>query len=242
MPKLSSSAIDENKAHIEQAAKELFIRQGFHATPMRAIAARADVSLGNLYNYYRTKEELLASIINGYQKIINARLQAILAEIDEPFLPAELMKFGRRVRLLVNEHADYWLLMYIDILEFENQHFRKMFEGLAPKLRQRFAAYFAGLKRERRLHEGVDPAIAFAAVYMQFFNYFLVEKLFGGRRHFGLSDEQVITALTGIFCRGVLRREPVKRSRSKTGGAVGDGVRRNPQARTKKASAAKRKS
>ena len=49
MPKLSSRVIEEKKAHIEKAARELFIRRGFHATPMRQIAAHAGVSLGNLY-------------------------------------------------------------------------------------------------------------------------------------------------------------------------------------------------
>jgi hypothetical protein len=39
---------------------------------------------------------------------------------------------------------------------------------------------------------------------MQFFNYFLVEKLFGGNRHFGLTDEQVIKQLTDMYCRGLL--------------------------------------
>jgi hypothetical protein len=55
------------------------------------------------------------------------------------------------------------------------------------------------------VHDDVDPAVGFTAVYMQFFNYFLVEKLFGGNRHFGLTDEQVITQLTGMYCRGLLQ-------------------------------------
>jgi hypothetical protein len=33
---------------------------------------------------------------------------------------------------------------------------------------------------------------------MQFFNYFLVEKLFGGNRHFGISYERVIKQLTNL--------------------------------------------
>ncbi len=212
MPKLRSHVIEENKAHIERAAKELFINRGFHATPMREIASHAGVSLGNLYNYYRTKEDLLTSIINGYQKTIDERLQEMLAEINEPFRAEEMIRFGRRVKTLVHSHADYWLLMYIDVLEFENRHFRKMFEGLAAKLRKRFATYFAALKQEQSLYDEVDPAIAFTAAYMQFFNYFLVEKLFGGRRHFGLSDEQVIAQMAGIFCRGVLRPDKAGRS------------------------------
>jgi len=50
MPKLSQSVIDEKKVIIEEAARELLIKQGFHATSMRDIAKTAEVSLGNLYN------------------------------------------------------------------------------------------------------------------------------------------------------------------------------------------------
>ncbi|HEX6729699.1 MAG TPA: hypothetical protein VF074_06800, partial [Pyrinomonadaceae bacterium] len=47
----------------------------------------------------------------------------------------------------------------------------------------------------------------------QFFNYFLVEKLFGGNRHFGINDEQVIESLTNIYCRGFLQDDNRKQSR-----------------------------
>jgi L-asparaginase II len=38
----------------------------------------------------------------------------------------------------------------------------------------------------------------------------LVEKLFGGKRHLGLSDDRVVEHLTEIFCRGVLRPEKLR--------------------------------
>jgi AcrR family transcriptional regulator len=197
--------MEEKKGRIEEAAKQLFIKQGFHATSMRNIAGRTGTSLGNLYNYYRTKESILESIIAKYQKVIDARLRLMFDQLTEPLQPESMIQFGRLVKEMVNEHHDFWLLMYIDVLEFENEHFRKMFEGLAQNLRRRFATHFAELKGRGVLHEGVDPAIGFTAVYMQFFNYFLVEKLFGGNRHFGISDEQVIQKLSEIYCRGLLR-------------------------------------
>jgi len=205
MPKLSPSAIEKNKGRIEEAAKKLFIKQGFHATSMRNIAGRAGTSLGNVYNYYRTKEEILGSIIGKYQTTIDGRLRAIFDEIDEPLKPESLVRFGQQIKKMVNDHHDFWLLMYIDVLEFENRHFRKMFEGLVHNLRRRFATQFDELKSCGAVHADVDPAVGFTAVYMQFFNYFLVEKLFGGNRHFGLTDEQVITQLTGMYCRGLLQ-------------------------------------
>ena len=204
MPKLSQEALEARRGRIEEAARELFIKRGFHATSMRDIAQGAETSLGNLYNYYPTKEDILESIIGRYQKVIDARLRSIFEEVEEPFHPESLRQFGRMVKELVSAHSDFWLLMYIDVLEFENQHFRKMFEGLAASLRRRFAPSFRRLKEEGALYDGVDPAVVFTAAYMQFFNYFLVEKLFGGNRHFGLSDEQVIRQLTDMYCRGLL--------------------------------------
>ena len=140
MPKLSREVIEEKKGRIEEAAKKLFIKQGFHATSMRDIAAGTGTSLGNLYNYYRTKEEILESIISKYQKVIDARLRAIFDRVEEPFASESLLMFGRLVKEMINDHHDFWLLMYIDVLEFENRHFRKMFEGLTQNLRRRFAA------------------------------------------------------------------------------------------------------
>ena len=215
MPKLSEDAVERKKGRIEDAAKQLFIRQGFHATSMRNIAARAGTSLGNLYNYYPTKEAILGSIISKYQQVVDERLRSMFDEIEDPLNPNDLKRFARLVKQMVNEHHEFWLLMYIDVLEFENQHFRKMFENLAQKLRHRFAKPFAELKRSGALHDGVDPAIGFTAAYMQFFNYFIVEKLFGGNLHLGISDEQAINSLTGIYSRGILR-SPSQRSSGKT--------------------------
>jgi AcrR family transcriptional regulator len=207
MPKLSREVLEEKRVRIEGAAKELFIKRGFHATSMRDVASGAGTSLGNLYNYYKTKEDILESIIARYQKVIDARLRAIFDEIEEPFDPDSLVRFGGMIKELVNSHSDFWLLMYIDILEFENRHFRKMFDGLAASLRRRFAPYFERLRREGALYDGIDPAVGFTAAYMQFFNYFLVERLFGGNRHLGMSDDRVVKTLTEIFCRGVMRPE-----------------------------------
>src|SRR3954469_16193214 len=178
MPKLTEKAVEKRKGRIEDAAKQLFIKQGFHATSMLNIAGRADTSLGNLYNYYPTKEAILGSIISKYQRVIDERLKSMFEQIDEPLSADGLTKFARLAKEMVNDHHDFWLLMYIDVLEFENRHFRKMFEGLSSNLRRRFSRYFTELKESNALYDGIDPAVGFTAAYMQFFNYFLVEKLF----------------------------------------------------------------
>ena len=94
MPKLSETAIGKRKEIIEDAARELFIKQGFHATSMRDIAKGARVSLGNLYNYYPTKEAIFESIINQYLAVVDDKLREIFAGIDEPLEPESLRRLG----------------------------------------------------------------------------------------------------------------------------------------------------
>jgi AcrR family transcriptional regulator len=207
MPKLSIAAIRERKETIEDAARELFIKQGFHATSMRDISRGANVSLGNLYNYYATKEAIFESIINRYVTVIDEKLKSIFAEIDEPMDPANLRRLGELVGNLVNEHSDFWLLMYIDVLEFQNQHFRKMFDGITDKFRKIFAGKFDEAAKRGDLRLGVDAPAVFTAAYMQFFNYFLVEKLFGGNQHLGFNDDQALNFLTKIFAYGTLSEQ-----------------------------------
>ena len=204
MPKLSDAAIESRKNRIEEAARELFISQGFHATSMRDIAKGAGVSLGNLYNYYETKDAIFESIVAKYMEVIDERLREMFGSIDEPLEPESLRLLGEMAGELVNEHADFWLLMYIDVLEFQNRHFRKMFDGLSDRFRKVFGEKFKEAEKRGDLRTGVEAGSVFTAAYMQFFNYFLVEKLFGGNGHLGLSDDQALNSLTKIFAYGTL--------------------------------------
>src|SRR5258708_1790659 len=113
--------------------------------------------------------------------------------------PTNLRKWGANVGNLENEHSDFWLLMYIDVLEFQNRHFRKMFDGITDRFRKIFGHKFTEAEARGDLRLGVGAPPVFTAAYMQFFNYFLVGKLFGGKQHLGMTDEQALNCLTKIF-------------------------------------------
>lgn len=51
---------EDRKREILAAASSVFRRKGLHATGMRDIAAKLDMHVGNLYYYFKNKEELLA--------------------------------------------------------------------------------------------------------------------------------------------------------------------------------------
>lgn len=56
------AALKERRLHILSAAIECIVQKGFHNTGMRQIAHRADVSLGNLYNHFPGKHDMLVGI------------------------------------------------------------------------------------------------------------------------------------------------------------------------------------
>lgn len=167
---------------------------------MREIADRSHVSLGNIYNYYKTKDELFTSIVNHYGQVMNTQRDNLLASVHNPFEEDEIRSLALKIRQVVYRYGDFWLLMYVDVTEFGNRHFKKFFLGLADEFRKRFSREFSKPGVRRGL-KGLDPGMVFAAMWMQFFNYFLVERLFRGRRHFGMADAAVVKGLSRMYQR-----------------------------------------
>lgn len=61
MPKLSQQEMDTRRREIIAAAGRCFARKGIQATTMREIFAEAGMSAGAVYNYFKTKDELIAA-------------------------------------------------------------------------------------------------------------------------------------------------------------------------------------
>jgi AcrR family transcriptional regulator len=201
MPKLDINGVLRNKEKIEKAALQVFVKQGFHGTTIRDIANASGVSIGNIYTYYKTKEQLYEAIAENYEKKMQKLRREAIEGIDDLFDPQSLALIARRTRDIVHNEADYWRLMYIDITEFGNQHFAHLYRNLSRDLKGQLGTKLTSPKRGT--WRGVDPALAFTSVYLQFFTYFLVETLFGGREHLGLSDDAAVEQMITIFARGV---------------------------------------
>ena len=197
MPKLHDRVVRQNQAAIEAVALRLFIRQGYFGTSIRDIAREAGISVGNIYNYYPSKEALYVRLVRRYSVEMaqhQARLQRLLGRFDAE----SLRELAQAARDIVYRNPDYWRLMYVDVTEFGNRHFAHIFRRLSRNLENLAGGYGDG-----ELRPGVDKPLAFAAIYLQFFTYFLVEKLFGGKQHLGKPEAAAIEQLIRIFREGV---------------------------------------
>lgn len=200
MPRLLHGTIEKNKVRIRRAALQLFTRRGFHGTTVREIATRAGVSMGNLYTYYDTKEAIFIDLIHDMGRKMEVIRQKELMPLMESLDPESLSRLAKAIGRVVAENLDYWRLMYIDVVEFRHKHFIHSFREIAGGLR----AYGKVVIRTSRVAfpEGVDPSLAYTAIYLQFFTYFLAEELFGARRHLGVDPEEAVDQLVLLYTGG----------------------------------------
>jgi len=216
MPRLLHGTIEKNKVRIRRAALQLFTRKGFHGTSVRELATRAGVSMGNLYTYYDTKEAIFIDLINDMGRKMEAIRQKELMPLMESLDPDSLRKLARAIGRVVAENLDYWRLMYIDVVEFRHKHFIHSFREIAGGLR----AYGTAVIRSSKVAfpEGVDPSLAYTAIYLHFFTYFLAEELFGARRHLGMDTDEAVDQLVLLYTGGRIiparRRTAGQRRRS----------------------------
>jgi AcrR family transcriptional regulator len=88
--------VEKRRRQIAEAAMDLFVRKGFHPTTTREIARRAGISIGSLYEYVRSKEDILYLVCQAIHAEMEAKLKTALGR----------GRTGREV--LVNAVADYF--------------------------------------------------------------------------------------------------------------------------------------
>jgi AcrR family transcriptional regulator len=114
---------------IISAGARVFRARGFAAAGMRDIASSADLSLGNLYHYFRGKDELLFFC---QDRAADRLLEALAAA----------RKDRRPLRLRLRELAVAHVLCLLDEVEGSAAHLEV--DALPPRLRARIVA-----KRDR---------------------------------------------------------------------------------------------
>jgi AcrR family transcriptional regulator len=206
MPKLTEPTLLERRLAIERAALGEFTRRGFHATGLREIAQAAGMSLAGLYAHYDSKEALFRALLSRLYAEFCGPETPIARFFASPAFPDDIEAFGLAIGEMVTRFRGYLLLVFVDVVEFRGRHIALHYRDLVPRFRALLGPRFAALERAGRLG-GVDPATAFAAIYMQFFNYFMVERLFGVRRHFGAPDREVVARLAALFRNGLSARK-----------------------------------
>jgi len=197
-PKPASRPAADNRGRILKAAAALFRRQGFHGTATRQIALKAGVSLGNIYNHFPNKERLFATLLQDYEQQYFSPDQPLAKVFLSARFPDNIEELGEASRQTVERFGDYMRLIYVDMVEFDARHIGRMF--LAMRERYQRVQLAVGTK----VAKDVDPVAAMMMVTFGYFNFFIMEKLFHVKGHYGMTEEDAIRFFGRVYRRGVM--------------------------------------
>ena len=100
----------DTRQRILDAAREMFVRQGYEATTMRAIAERIEYTPTAIYHHFRNKEALLAELCAADFRALAAAFQKI-GRIEDPI--ERLRRSGLAYVQFGLEHPMQYQLMFM---------------------------------------------------------------------------------------------------------------------------------
>jgi TetR/AcrR family transcriptional regulator, transcriptional repressor for nem operon len=78
---MTDSATRSKRDRLVAAARETIYQQGIEKTTLADIAAAADVPLGNVYYYFKTKQDIVEAVVESHL----AEARAMLAALDDTY-------------------------------------------------------------------------------------------------------------------------------------------------------------
>jgi AcrR family transcriptional regulator len=151
MPKVSEEYRQARRADILAAARRCFIRQGFQETSMQDLLAEAGLSSGAVYNYFRSKEEIIIAIAEeSLSQLISLRESA--ADPHRISLGDALASVLDLARTL---HIDNGFAT-ITVLAWAEAMRNPALAARLTALRNEARAYFGGLASDIPLPEGLS--------------------------------------------------------------------------------------
>jgi AcrR family transcriptional regulator len=102
--------VKERRRQIVDAAVLLFIQHGYHKTTTRALAKATGLSIGSLYEYITTKDDVLYLVCIAIHSEVEQGLKEAMARTSQGW--EALVEIIREYFMVCNRMSDHVLLMY----------------------------------------------------------------------------------------------------------------------------------
>jgi AcrR family transcriptional regulator len=201
MAEETQSKGETTRIAIEDAAVDLFMEHGYHATSMRQIAEHAGLALGGIYNHFSSKEELFEAIIidkHPYKQVLPAILQAE-GESAEDFLRSAAQIIFAEFDL----RPDYMKLMFIEMLEFKGVHGAKMITEVFPKV---FPVFERLVKNSKSLRVS-NPAVLVRSFFGMIISFYITKAVINNTAIANILPANSSDAYVDIFLHGIIKPE-----------------------------------
>ena len=190
---------ERTRIQIEDAAIELFMEHGYHATSMRQIAERANLALGGIYNHFKSKEEIFEAII--VDKHPYKRLLPLILEAEGDTMEDFLSHAASVVIKELTSQPYYLKLMLIEIAEFNGVHGATLIKEIGPKL----LPVFERIIKTRKNLRITNPALLMRSFLGMFISYMVTDMLISNSMLNKLMPKNPIDAYVDIYLHGIIK-------------------------------------
>jgi AcrR family transcriptional regulator len=186
--------VEQQRSKIIKAAIRIVVEKGFHETSVREIGQAAGLTQGTLYNYVRSKDDILYLICD---EVVTAYLGAVEKAIDR--VPAGVSRTEAAIRALIEEmyqQQDLILLIYRESHRLD----RRALKAILSRMEQSFVVL------EKLLAEGAKDrpfAVKHMRVAINILSYVptvLVMRRWDIERH--VSHREAVEDLVRFMMRG----------------------------------------
>ena len=145
---------EDIRSRVLAAARRQFGRKGYSGTSMREIAASAGVGVGNIYNYFTSKDDLFREVVRPVLCALEAMLQEhhgirgedIMAMRSEKYLESCIDEYVS----LIDRHRGLMEILLLRAQGSSLEHFREDYTDRSTEV---VKAWFASMQRK---HPGIN--------------------------------------------------------------------------------------
>jgi AcrR family transcriptional regulator len=118
--------IERRHEQICDAALRLFARKGYHQTSVRELAEAAHLSVGALYTYIKSKEDILLLVYHRIFNLFQVKMSEAMIKSGDP--TAQLRSAIEATLKLYDEYHDLILVLYQESHTLRREALQQLFE------------------------------------------------------------------------------------------------------------------
>lgn len=93
------------RERLTEAARRVIARKGIDDTTIADITSEADVGIGSFYNHFKSKEDLVGTLVGQAIEVHGAALDRLVADVSDP---AEVFAICIRHTIRMADHDPVW--------------------------------------------------------------------------------------------------------------------------------------
>lgn len=178
MPRVSEAHLAARRQQILDAARTCFLRNGFHMTSMQDVIAEGGLSVGAVYRYFKSKNDIVEAIAEQYATQVSDLLVALVADPDRSLVDVMEGAVGV-IDVNIGPDGPMRLAVQVWAEALRDDRVGEIAKRVYDRLRSNFVTVARRAAETGELPTDTDPEAAGSALFSLVIGYGLQKMLTG---------------------------------------------------------------